>query len=274
MNTESSLPETGQKSSQLRTLLYHLHRVSEIAKTLPHDNGSLSMDGFDAAWPGDAHGAIDQLVHQVQRRAVSARISLSDGPGGDAQDACARLQDAVLAGPGEVRVTVPWPMLAHEAGRQRMAALAEANADTRIAVPGLPTMVVLDRKIAVLCLLGEERLSVVRETGMVKILSSLFDAIWEYAPDQKLMDSLDIDALETIKQDSGVLADVLRHLGSGRIDAVAAQQLGYSIRTYRRYVADLMRMLQATSRFQAGVRAAQWMMATASPDALPAEELV
>ncbi|NEE20393.1 response regulator transcription factor, partial [Streptomyces sp. SID7499] len=40
-------------------------------------------------------------------------------------------------------------------------------------------------------------------------------------------------------------------------DEVAARELTVSVRTYRRYVAEIMTLLDATSRFQAGVRAAE-----------------
>jgi DNA-binding CsgD family transcriptional regulator len=49
---------------------------------------------------------------------------------------------------------------------------------------------------------------------------------------------------------------ILGLLGAGYRDAAAASELGLSIRTYRRHVAELMSELGAGSRFQAGVRAA------------------
>ncbi|MGH2602897.1 MAG: response regulator transcription factor, partial [Dehalococcoidia bacterium] len=50
---------------------------------------------------------------------------------------------------------------------------------------------------------------------------------------------------------------VLRLLDAGYKDDAAARQLGMSVRTYRRHVAEIMRSLGATSRFQAGARAAE-----------------
>jgi len=46
-------------------------------------------------------------------------------------------------------------------------------------------------------------------------------------------------------------------LGNRLTDEAAARQLGTSLRTYRRRVAELMATLQAGSRFQAGVRAGE-----------------
>ncbi|MDG9711379.1 hypothetical protein [Streptomyces sp. DH10] len=50
---------------------------------------------------------------------------------------------------------------------------------------------------------------------------------------------------------------VLRALGSGATDETAARELGMSLRTYRRRVAERLNALGAGSRFQAGMRAGE-----------------
>jgi hypothetical protein len=55
--------------------------------------------------------------------------------------------------------------------------------------------------------------------------------------------------------DDDTLGGVLSFLAVGSKDATAARELGMSVRTYRRHVAEIMRRLDAVSRFQAGVRA-------------------
>ncbi|GAA3430833.1 helix-turn-helix transcriptional regulator [Kutzneria kofuensis] len=49
--------------------------------------------------------------------------------------------------------------------------------------------------------------------------------------------------------------EVAKMLGSGLTDEASARKLGLSLRTYRRRVAELMELLEADSRFQAGLRA-------------------
>lgn len=56
---------------------------------------------------------------------------------------------------------------------------------------------------------------------------------------------------------SGTERQVLRQLAEGATDAVAAQKMSMSLRTYRRHVAEIMRRLNARSRFEAGVRAVE-----------------
>ncbi|MFF9041861.1 DNA-binding response regulator [Streptomyces sp. NPDC014892] len=80
---------------------------------------------------------------------------------------------------------------------------------------------------------------------------ALFEAAWESAAD--LSAFLDpqrprLDARTSL---------VLSALVSGATDEVAARELGMSLRTYRRRVAELLVSLDAASRFQAGVRAGE-----------------
>ncbi|MFJ3881433.1 LuxR C-terminal-related transcriptional regulator [Streptomyces sp. NPDC090077] len=51
--------------------------------------------------------------------------------------------------------------------------------------------------------------------------------------------------------------ELLKLLGSGLTDEAAGRQLGLSLRTVRRMMAELMKRLGAGSRFEAGLRAAQ-----------------
>ncbi|WP_206442911.1 LuxR C-terminal-related transcriptional regulator, partial [Candidatus Protofrankia californiensis] len=50
---------------------------------------------------------------------------------------------------------------------------------------------------------------------------------------------------------------LLRLLSLGAKDEAAARHLGVSVRTVRRMIADLMRRMDARSRFQAGILAAE-----------------
>ncbi len=51
--------------------------------------------------------------------------------------------------------------------------------------------------------------------------------------------------------------ELLRLLAQGLTDATVAKRLNVSLRTERRMVADLMRRLGASGRFEAGVKAAR-----------------
>ncbi|CAM5642495.1 HTH luxR-type domain-containing protein OS=Streptomyces antimycoticus OX=68175 GN=SANT12839_039280 PE=4 SV=1 [Streptomyces antimycoticus] len=50
---------------------------------------------------------------------------------------------------------------------------------------------------------------------------------------------------------------VLARLRDGVTDEAAARDLAISVRTYRRYLTGILELLEANSRFQAGVRATE-----------------
>lgn len=86
---------------------------------------------------------------------------------------------------------------------------------------------------------------------LVHFLRSVFEVSWgagtPLAEIARLSDKLREETAQS----------VLTYLGAGAKDEVAARRLGMSVRTYRRHVAEMMRDVSATSRFQAGVRAAE-----------------
>jgi DNA-binding CsgD family transcriptional regulator len=91
---------------------------------------------------------------------------------------------------------------------------------------------------------------VVRAKPVVTTLASVFHADWDAS----------VPLPEPVPDESRLATEPARRildlLGAGYRDAAAASELGLSIRTYRRHVAELMSELRAESRFQAGVRAA------------------
>lgn len=110
--------------------------------------------------------------------------------------------------------------------------------------------IIIDRRIAIIAgspLAGRRDYTVVRAPEVVQGVYSLFSATWEAATELA-----EFRKRPTLPETS---TQILRLLGSGQTDEAAARQLGLSIRTYRRRVAELMELLGADSRFQAGTRA-------------------
>ncbi|MET9296765.1 LuxR C-terminal-related transcriptional regulator [Streptomyces sp. NPDC003077] len=92
--------------------------------------------------------------------------------------------------------------------------------------------------------------------GIVAALVALFDQIWEKAS------PLDSDSRGRPTDDdpaelAPVERELLKLLASGLTDEAAGKRLGVSLRTVRRQMAALMERLGATSRFEAGIKAAQ-----------------
>lgn len=61
-----------------------------------------------------------------------------------------------------------------------------------------------------------------------------------------------------------VQRQVLRMLGSGMKDDTAARQMNVSVRTYRRHVAAILKSLDVSTRFEAGIRAAEYGLVSAT----------
>jgi DNA-binding NarL/FixJ family response regulator len=112
--------------------------------------------------------------------------------------------------------------------------------------------IIIDRRVAILAgeaVDGVRVFSVVTAPDVVASVRSLYLTAWQAGTD--LADFLPAPPPHV---DAEGLT-ILRLLSSGQKDEAAARSLGMGLRTYRRRVADLMALLGAESRFQAGVRA-------------------
>ncbi|MFF4764573.1 response regulator transcription factor [Streptomyces sp. NPDC001292] len=75
--------------------------------------------------------------------------------------------------------------------------------------------------------------------------------MWSHAVDATAWVGLGAHArVELVQQ-------ILHHLHTGATGEAASRELSISVRTYRRHIATIMELLDARSRFQAGVRAAE-----------------
>lgn len=97
----------------------------------------------------------------------------------------------------------------------------------------------------------------VRAPVLTSLALSHFDQVWKLSePLRATTDPADPGASGPDSV-SELERSLLRLLSLGAKDEAAARQLGVSVRTVRRMVADVMRRLDARSRFQAGILAAQ-----------------
>ncbi|AXE28190.1 LuxR family transcriptional regulator (plasmid) [Streptomyces globosus] len=91
-----------------------------------------------------------------------------------------------------------------------------------------------------------------RAPGIVASLITLFEQTWNAAVPLGADRPRPSDTQPTAAE-----LELLRLLASGMTDEAAAKRLGVSLRTVRRQMAALMERLHATSRFEAGLKAAQ-----------------
>jgi DNA-binding NarL/FixJ family response regulator len=188
-------------------------------------------------------------------RDVRATRDLAMWPQPQARMAAARRVHAARPDGFEVRKLLSPVALADEAQRMRLRQGAAEGARVRISSSPLPhETIILDRRVAILA--GQQsprgrEYTVTTSPVLVDGMYSLFTAAWEAATDLGSYLRGDIPELAPEAR------EILRALGAGLTDEAAARQLGTSLRTYRRRVAELMAALEAGSRFQAGLRAGE-----------------
>ncbi|MEV0236277.1 helix-turn-helix transcriptional regulator [Nonomuraea sp. NPDC050786] len=195
-------------------------RLNELAEMAQHEIAELHPA---ANWtPQRLDGGVERnkvsLSRGVRIRALHAQIALSD------------------------------PLV-----RDHLRARASEGIEIRFA-PIVPTrMLVYDRRIAIIQADPEDLRAgavLIRGGNVVRSLAAIYDYLWLTASEPQEVPRHGMAM-------TGQQHAVLRLLATGAKDDVIARKLGVSNRTVTRVVAELMAILGADSRFQAGVRAAR-----------------
>lgn len=196
----------------------------------------------------------EHVFSSVQEEFICAARDLDTWPRPEARrSAQARLRNS--GGTHRIRKLLSPSALADEPSREHLTELADRGAQVRIAATALPhETIIIDHRFAILAGLhapGGREYTLTTAPTLVGSVYALFEAAWETATDLKAFLRGDQPPLDADSR------NVLRALGSGATDETAARQLGMSLRTYRRRVAELLDAFDAGSRFQAGVRAGE-----------------
>ncbi|PYC77445.1 helix-turn-helix transcriptional regulator [Streptomyces tateyamensis] len=200
---------------------------------------------------------LDQVrirLEELQQLTQTECLSLN--PGGahlpDARDAAKPLNQQALERGVVIRA------VCRESFRNDADTLAYARWMTNLGgqmrtVPAVPMpLVIVDRKVAILPLdPTDARVGAleVHSPGVLAAVCALFEQIWTAGT--PFGQSAPIDAHGCTPMER----KLLEIISDGHTDEVAARNLGISLRTVRRMMADLMVRLDAVSRFQAGVNA-------------------
>ncbi|WP_404955543.1 hypothetical protein [Streptomyces sp. 147326] len=193
------------------------HRVERLISLAQWSVGMVLPDGGDQVRAMIA--AVENLGEKRRRGLVIRLLCTSNSP--DGEMACA------LAGSGmasSIRVATT---------RSQEAVIVDGRV---VFLPG-------DRT-------GRGR-ATLRSPAVVRVLESMFAGAWDTA-----VPLADYDRLRH-RAHSETARRVLRHLGAGLTDDAGARAMRVSLRTYRRHVAELMRALDASTRFEAGARAVE-----------------
>jgi DNA-binding NarL/FixJ family response regulator len=198
---------------------------------------------------------VGHLFAEPKTEFVCAAFDLNTWSHRDVRPAAVTLMKPAIDAGLSVRKLYSTAALLDEHQRRHLLDLTSIGAHVRICASGLPhETIISDRKAMILAgavVRGEREFTATTSATLIGAVHAMFDAAWEGAPD--LDDYLGQD-LPLIDADGRAL---LRMLTTGLTDEAAARRMGLSLRTYRRRVAEMMRLLEAESRFQAGVRAGE-----------------
>ncbi|TDC58986.1 hypothetical protein E1258_19590 [Micromonospora sp. KC207] len=228
-----------------------LHQAQELIRRAMSTRNRYSrqirhLPGDDTAF----QGAVDEMITKAQREVLcvlSARELCPNRRPGTVR----LLQHAERRGV-QVKALLPAPVAATDAAVIR-AVSGQPGYRTR----ELPdeNLVIADGREAALRTphRAEEpaQTLLVSVRSLVHVLRTMFGVTWSSGV--PLGDILDVH--EKLREEPA--RSVIASLSAGDKDEVGARKLGISVRTYRRHVADIMREMNANSRFQAGLRAAE-----------------
>jgi DNA-binding CsgD family transcriptional regulator len=239
--------------SKLQNALVHARRLLDIAL---RQNRSWQVDTQTLA---EYFETTEELREVASANLLDARREVlcvaHDGWYSDTWlDAiCDRISTLIARGVRVRKLCQPDEWTGWFRGEHQLREFAERGMAIRVAENRLDEMFMIDGRVAFLRVkfsATEHHCLAVRSVPVLKNLDALFTATWNSAhePDTYAWRRGHLD-------ETGV--KILGYLSAGCKDDAAARELGWSVRTYRRYVARIMRDLNANSRFQAGVRAAE-----------------
>jgi DNA-binding CsgD family transcriptional regulator len=199
-----------------------------------------------------AHDGVAALLAGARDEVIAMSTLTPSGPAFGPRDVRAGLRYRAIY-PDTARTA---PTLCRHLGAMSVAGVAVRT------MPLVPmNALIIDGSVAVLPAdTANGSVAVLRLSSVVTTATELFERVWPDAV--PLADSdIPLDTDLSLRE-----REMLRLLSLGATDEVAAAQLGISVRTVRRMVAQIMHRLGARSRFQAGVKAADrgWLLDRAS----------
>jgi DNA-binding CsgD family transcriptional regulator len=202
--------------------------------------------------------AVRAELDAVARRCRNEVLTVQPGGGRRARTLQAALvrDKAMLDSGVSMRVLYQHTARTSAATRQYVRVVTDAGAQVRT-TPELPErLIIFDRQTAFVPIPHDHSeppgAVVVGEPALVSYLYRSFESVWQSGTD------FDPDNVQYEQSGDDLRASILRLMVLGHKDAMIARKLGLSTRSTRRYISALTDQLGAISRFQAGVRAAQF----------------
>lgn len=231
-----------------------LSRSRAVAQQLMAEYSALYSDGRSVEM--ERLTGVDEVRSRIEELAATAQVEIAAFCMGaqreEALEASRPVDERAIRRGVALRGMYLDSVNNHPATRRYAQWVTESGGQIRT-LPTLPLrMVIFDRLHAVLPVDPEDTAAgaiVLGGRGALTALTALFEQTWAAG-------SPFAGARTTDKEDvSDSERALLRLLGEGVTDEVAARTMGVSLRTARRMMSDLMARLDARSRFQAGAKA-------------------
>ncbi|GAB3426529.1 helix-turn-helix transcriptional regulator [Flindersiella endophytica] len=260
-------PLLARKQAQIAAQQQELARAHEAVQALASAYSTQVRDEPDErpGKPDVSRGmsAVRSRVEELFASATSTVVCvLAEGTRGVALDIRAEAIQQTLDRGVAVKLLMARGLVSDPVVLNQIRWLQSVGGLARTATLMPPPMMVVDGTIALVPADGQTATAlVVRNRAMARALSSLFEHVWGHARAASTMPAASATPLAEAqiveREPSPAELDLLRLLGKGMTDASAARHLGVSLRTVRRMMAELMGRLDARSRFEAGIRAAE-----------------
>ncbi|MEV4009017.1 helix-turn-helix transcriptional regulator [Nonomuraea angiospora] len=255
----AALKRTLQNSHRLLDGLVEQHvRTAALAKhylRLPEQADNDAHIEFFSWW--DRSNQLSERINELAELAefeVLGMHPIATWTRGSLEDGLARSETTMRNGVRmralHAQIALSNPLIREFMGRWR-----RLDIEVRVA-PVIPTrMLIYDRRTAVVQADPQDVEAgsiLIRGGSLVKSLAAIYDYCWTTASEPEDVPR-SADGVTLTEQQRAVL----RMLAAGQKDAAIARSMGVSTRTVTRLVGELTAMLGASSRFQAGVRAAR-----------------
>lgn len=246
--------------SRLEVLNEELRHVSAVRNAIPmlleeQQAGRLSpssseierIEGLD-----EIRARIDDLAFFAHREVMAMQ---PDGPlSAEYIEAARPLDMRCLRRGVRMRTIVLSEAVADDRTEKYVQELVALGASVRSVEHSMERMIIYDRSVAVVPIdpgNSARGALIIRQPSLVMSMIALFDRVWG--------DARPVEASEPAPAAGENLQvmekQILTVLSNSSKDEIAAREMGMSVRTFRRHVADLMTRLGASNRFQAALLA-------------------
>ncbi|MDV3221823.1 helix-turn-helix domain-containing protein [Intrasporangium sp.] len=209
--------------------------------------------------------AVHDACAQIQRTARSEVLMVDAPPyfvGGVQPN---ESEFVALAAGVSYRVIYHRDAIAGEEARAAMRQYVAAGEQARVNAEVWPKLLIADRGIGLVPESAQdpdpERRLLIRSSSLLDVLITHFEHLWERSmPVEALTRTGSPEDLDSAERDPGISErdrEMLTLMAAGLKDRAIARSLGITERTVGRRINDLMRRLDADTRFRAGVRAVQ-----------------